>query len=136
MPNLQAIAIAAAAAFVVGAGSSGLAVWKLRAAEVTLARLDADKQREEAARLDNIIARQQRADAELRRSLDSLRAGVDLLRQDGARRSTEGATGLAAVRQGLDTTRATIAALTARIQAPVPMLTCADALAEWRTELH
>lgn len=134
IPSLQSILIALAIGGVAGGGLAGWGVWQFRAAQVLVAKADADDLRGRIAHLDTIIVRQQRADAALRGSLAGLQSSVDALATDGARRAAEGATGLAAVRRGLDSTGATIAALTARIQAPT-MLTCADALAEWRSEL-
>ena len=132
---IQSIAIAALAGLLLGAAGGGWGIWQFRAAQVLTARAQADDLRGQLADRDTIIVRQQRADADLRRALESLRTGLAEIQQDGQRRAQEGAQALAAVRRGMDTIPATIAALTARIQAP-SMLTCADALDEWRRELH
>lgn len=132
--GLQSVLIALALGAAGGAGLAGWVVWQFRAAQVLVAETAADELRGQVADRDTIIARQQRADADLRRSLDGLRAGLTEIQQDGQRRAEQGAQALAAVRRGMDTIPATIAALTARIQAP-SMLTCADALDEWRREV-
>lgn len=132
---IQSIAAAALAGLLLGVAGGGWGAWQFRAAQVLTARAEADDLRGQLADRDTIIVRQQRAASDLRRALDGLRTGLAEIQQDGQRRAQEGAQALAAVRRGLDTIPASIAALTARIQAPAPLLTCADALSEWRREV-